>query len=103
VLLLTAADADLQAEAELIELLWRSAPKLTLAHDVSDGGLEVALAEAALWSGIGAEIHLPDEPAVGAAIVACAPGTLGGLRIGKVGGSKLLGRKLDDLRAEWST
>jgi phosphoribosylformylglycinamidine synthase len=103
VLLLSAAGADLQAEAELIELLWRSAPRLTLAHDVSDGGLEVALAEAALWSGVGADVELPDEPAVGAAIVSCPPGTLAGLRIGKVGGSKLLGRSLVAIREEWST
>jgi phosphoribosylformylglycinamidine synthase II len=36
---------------ELIAWLWRTAPKLSLAHDVSDGGLRLALAEASNWSG----------------------------------------------------
>jgi phosphoribosylformylglycinamidine synthase len=44
-------DAEwLAAEAELIELVWRAAPGLSLVHDVSDGGLEVALREMADWS-----------------------------------------------------
>jgi phosphoribosylformylglycinamidine synthase len=103
VMLLTAAEVDLEAEAELVELLWRTAPKLSLAHDLSDGGLAVALAEAALWSGIGASVELPDEPLAGAAIVACAPGAVRGLQIGTVGGSKLLGRTLGELREEWAS
>ena len=53
------AAIDLAAEARLVEFLWRAAPLLSLAHDVSDGGLDVALAEAALWSGVGAELDLP--------------------------------------------
>jgi phosphoribosylformylglycinamidine synthase len=94
-------DLDLEAEAALVELLWRTAPKASLVHDVSDGGLGVALAEAALWSGVGADLDLPEEPLAGAAIVA---GTdVDGIRIGTVGGQKLLGRKLADLRAEWRT
>jgi phosphoribosylformylglycinamidine synthase II len=36
---------------ELISWLWRAAPKLSLAHDVSDGGLAEALAEASAFSG----------------------------------------------------
>ena len=32
---------------------------LTAAHDVSDGGLAVALAEMAIASGIGAEVQMP--------------------------------------------
>jgi phosphoribosylformylglycinamidine synthase subunit PurL len=44
-------DAErLAAEAELIELVWRAAPGLSLVHDVSDGGLELALREMADWS-----------------------------------------------------
>jgi phosphoribosylformylglycinamidine synthase subunit PurL len=41
----------LAAEAELIGLVWRAAPGLSLVHDVSDGGLEMALREMADWSG----------------------------------------------------
>jgi phosphoribosylformylglycinamidine synthase II len=36
---------------ELIGWLWRAAPTLSLAHDVSDGGLAEALAEASAFSG----------------------------------------------------
>jgi phosphoribosylformylglycinamidine synthase len=91
---------DLAAEARLIEFLWRAAPLLSLAHDVSDDGLDVALAEAALWSGVGAEVDLP---AAGGAVIACAPSEverLGGvplLEIGVVGGDRLLGFRLDEL------
>jgi phosphoribosylformylglycinamidine synthase subunit PurL len=38
-------------ELELIAWLWRAAPELSLAHDVSDGGLAHALAEASRFSG----------------------------------------------------
>ena len=41
----------LAAEAELVELVSQAAPGLSLVHDVSDGGLEVALREMADWSG----------------------------------------------------
>jgi phosphoribosylformylglycinamidine (FGAM) synthase-like enzyme len=81
-----------------------AAPLLTLAHDVGDQGLEAALAEAALWSGCGAQIELPEEPVGGAAVLACAPGDvelLGskGLRvIGAAGGDELLGFSLGELR-----
>jgi phosphoribosylformylglycinamidine synthase II len=46
---------DLDAEAELIELVWRAAPGLSLVHDVSDGGVETALREMAEWSGLGSD------------------------------------------------
>ncbi len=36
-------ELDLAAEAELIRWTWKAAPLLTLAHDVSTGGLEAAL------------------------------------------------------------
>jgi len=37
--------------APLVRFVWENAARFSLAHDVSDGGLEVALAEAASWSG----------------------------------------------------
>jgi phosphoribosylformylglycinamidine synthase subunit PurL len=37
--------------AALIRFVWQNAERFSLAHDVSDGGLEVAVAEAAAWSG----------------------------------------------------
>ena len=36
---------------ELISWLWRAAPRFSLAHDVSDGGLAEALGEASAFSG----------------------------------------------------
>jgi phosphoribosylformylglycinamidine synthase len=98
------AAIDLATEARLIEFLWGAAPLLSLAHDVSDGGLDVALAEAALWSGLGAEIDLPEG---GAAVIACGPDEvdrLGGValrEVGVVGGERLLGFKLDELGKAW--
>ena len=91
------APLDLPAEAALIEFLWRSAPLLSFAHDVSEGGLAVCLAEAAIASGMGAELDVPDDRVSmfgeggGQAVVACAPEeaeTLTGVplqRIGTVG------------------
>ncbi len=35
----------------LVEFVWRHAHLFSLAHDVSDGGLALALREAAAWSG----------------------------------------------------
>ena len=53
--------------AALVEFLWRAAPLLSLAHDVAAGGLAVALAEAGLWSGVGAELELRTTPRAGSA------------------------------------
>jgi phosphoribosylformylglycinamidine synthase subunit PurL len=104
------ARLDLLAEAALVEFLWRAAPQCSLVHDVSAGGLAVALAEAALHSGIGAEVALPDDPRAwfgeggGQAVLACAPHVvdrLGGVplrRLGVAGGSHLLGLSVDELR-----
>jgi phosphoribosylformylglycinamidine synthase II len=104
------ARLDLAAEAALVEFLWRAAPQCSLVHDVSAGGLATALAEAALHSGIGAEVTLPDDPRAwfgeggGQAVLACAPemvDRLGGVpirRLGAVGGETLLGIGLDELR-----
>ena len=52
----TPAPLDLEAEARSISFLWQAAPLCTLVHDASEGGLAVCLAEAALFSGCGAEL-----------------------------------------------
>jgi phosphoribosylformylglycinamidine synthase II len=109
VLLAQVPALELAAEAALVRFLWRAAPILSLAHDVGDQGLEAALAEAAIWSGVGATVELPDEPEGGAAVLACAPGdvarlgTKGFQRIGTVGGDDLLGHPLEKLREAWLT
>ncbi len=104
------ARLDLAAEAALVEFLWRAAPQCSFVHDVSHGGLAVALAEAALHSGIGAEVALPEDPRAwfgeggGQAVLACAPEVvdrLGGVplrRLGLAGGDRMLGHDLDTLR-----
>jgi phosphoribosylformylglycinamidine synthase II len=53
-------EVDLEAERRLIDLLVRVAQEglLSSAHDVSDGGLAVALAESAMTGGIGADVRL---------------------------------------------
>jgi phosphoribosylformylglycinamidine synthase len=43
------------AGADLVRFVWEHAETFSLAHDVSDGGLELALQEAAAWSGTGLE------------------------------------------------
>ena len=53
--------------------------RLTASHDVSEGGLAVALAELALWSGLGARVELEEDAVAwfgeggGQAVVACRP------------------------------
>jgi phosphoribosylformylglycinamidine synthase len=107
------AALDLRAEAALVRFLWRAAPLLSLAHDASDGGLAVALAEAALASGVGAELELPEDAVAlfgeggGQAVLACAPddvarlGERGLTRLGVVGGETICGVALEELRAAW--
>jgi phosphoribosylformylglycinamidine synthase II len=92
VLLATApGDLDLTAEAALVRYLWKAAPVLTLAHDVSDGGLPQALREAAEYSGVEAQVELPEPALGGQVLLACAPenvdrlGSKGLQRIGTVG------------------
>jgi phosphoribosylformylglycinamidine synthase len=109
----TAPPLDLAAEAALVRFLWRNAPRLSLAHDASEGGLAVALAEAALWSGIGARLELPDDASRlfgeggGQAVIACAPEDLPALegvplrRLGVVGGGEIMGLPLERLAAAW--
>jgi phosphoribosylformylglycinamidine synthase len=108
------AQLDLTAEAALVEFLWRAAPLCSLVHDVSEGGLAVALAEAAIHSGSGAELELPDDPRAwfgeggGQAVVACRPeivDRLGGVplrRLGVVRGERLLGSTVRELKEAWA-
>ncbi len=115
----TPAPLDLAAEARLISFLWHAAPLATLTHDASEGGLAVCLAEAAIFSGLGAALDLRDDPVElfgevgGRAIVACAPAAASELesvaaglgvplrRVGEVGGGTLLGVELQRLRSAW--
>jgi phosphoribosylformylglycinamidine synthase subunit PurL len=79
VLLASSPDGSLAAEAALIRFLWKAAPLLNLSHDVGTGGIAVALAEAAAWSGgLVAEVELPADHGsrLGAAILACRPGLI---------------------------
>ena len=55
-------------EVELITWLWRAAPRLSLAHDVSDGGLAHALAKASRFSRH--ELTAEDDAPYGSVIVA---------------------------------
>jgi len=100
------APLDLQAEAGLVRTLHEIAPRCSLVHDVSEGGLAVALAEAAIASGIGAELDFDDDPLTlfgeggGRAILASSE-ELPFLRMGSVAGSTLLGVPIDQLRRAW--
>jgi phosphoribosylformylglycinamidine synthase len=97
-------------EGALVHFLWRSAHRLSAAHDLSDGGLAVALAELAVHSGVGAEVDVGSDATAwfgegaGRAVVACAPEAVEELagaplrQIGVVGGGRLLGVPLEKLR-----
>ena len=113
------APLDLDAEARLVSFLWQAAPLASLVHDASEGGLAVCLAEAAIFSGLGAALDLRDDPVElfgevgGRAIVACAPDDAREIealaaesgvptrRVGEVGGGTLLGVELQRLRGAW--
>jgi phosphoribosylformylglycinamidine synthase II len=103
---------DVRSEIALVRFATRVAPRASLLHDVAEGGLAVALAEAALWSGVGASLDLDDDPLTlfgevgGQVIVALPsvqvePGPTGSevelRRIGTVGGDTLLGISLAEL------
>ncbi len=104
---------DLASEIALIRHASRVAPRATLVHDAAEGGLAIALAEAALWSGLGATLDLDDEPLtlfgeVGGQVIVALPSDqvepdpTGGedvdvRRIGTVGGDALLGVPLAEL------
>jgi phosphoribosylformylglycinamidine synthase len=107
---------DLRAEAALVRYVTAVAPRCSLAHDVSEGGLAVALAEAALHSGIGAHLDLPLDlvtlfgEGCGQVVLALPSeqvetDPLGSdvavRRIGEVGGDEVLGVALERLRAAW--
>jgi phosphoribosylformylglycinamidine (FGAM) synthase-like enzyme len=92
VLVATAPGAlDLAAEAALIRFVWKAAPLLTLAHDVSRRGVAQAVHEAAEHSGVAAEVELPEPADGGRVLLACAAenvarlGSKGLQQIGTVG------------------
>ena len=108
----TTPSLDLGREAALLQVLGQAAAGrlLSSAQDVSGGGLAVALAECAMWSGLGAELTLPIglPPAValfgespGRVVVSVAPARWRDLaavcsehgvvclRLGTVGGERL--------------
>ncbi len=106
------ASLDLASEAALVRHASVVAQHASLVHDVAEGGLAVSLAEAALWSGLGAELDLEDDPLTlfgevgGQVIVAVSPGQVEPdptgaevdvRRIGTVGGGELFGMPLAEL------
>jgi phosphoribosylformylglycinamidine synthase len=103
------AELDLEAEAALVRLLTETAPRCSFVHDAAEGGLAIALTEAAVYSGLGAELSLDlgDPVALfgeggGGAILASAE-ELDLPRIGTVGGSAILGVEVEDLRHAYET
>jgi phosphoribosylformylglycinamidine synthase len=105
-------EVDLPAEARLVNLLVALAAheKLASAHDVSDGGLAVALAECAMQGNLGAVVELDSDlrpsallfgESTGRAIVSVPPSSEAAVRtaaeqsrvpfrvIGTVGGDRL--------------
>jgi phosphoribosylformylglycinamidine (FGAM) synthase-like enzyme len=68
------------AAADLVRFVWQRSATFSLAHDVSDGGLELALQEAAAWSRADPKVVTRDEvdgheDRAAAVVVAVAPGT----------------------------
>jgi phosphoribosylformylglycinamidine synthase len=103
---------DVGSEVALVHWAKRIAGRATLVHDVSEGGLAVALAEAALWSGLGAALALEDDALtlfgeVGGQVLAALPAgqvepdptgsELEVRRIGTVGGDEIFGISLAEL------
>jgi phosphoribosylformylglycinamidine synthase subunit PurL len=101
-------------EAALVRFLADASPFLTSAHDASEGGLAVALAEAALAAGIGADVDIGRDvtrwfgEGGGQAVVTCRPEDVSHLpdgvplrKVGVVGGDALLGIALTELRAAY--
>jgi len=107
----------LEEEAVLVRWLGENAPTLTLAHDVGCGGADVALAEAALWSGVGLELEAELPPNTRAIVASaeqvtdCYLETLGNkpsqqvtdCYLGTVGGGSVLGVSLEELRLAWES
>jgi phosphoribosylformylglycinamidine synthase subunit PurL len=99
---------DLAAEKKLGRLVQKlvSLGKVTAVHDVSDGGLLVAIAEMALAGGIGAKLDLLNvKNAFGedqGRYIVTAPKKSdieGAFQIGTTGGTSVAGATLTDLRA----
>jgi len=103
---------DLASECALVRHATRAGRHASLVHDAAEGGLAVALAEAALWSGVGAELDLDDEPLtlfgeIGGQVIVAVPagqvepdptgGEIDVRRIGTVGGDALFGIPLEEL------
>ncbi len=105
-----APSLDLDREVALAQTLQSGVG--SYAHDLSDGGLAVALAEMCIASGVGADVTLPAgvDPLWGLfgestarAIVTCRPDeapALGGVVLGTVGGSRLCVRDVLDVRVD---
>jgi phosphoribosylformylglycinamidine synthase subunit PurL len=88
ILLVCVPPHDLEAQADLIRFLWRSAPLLSLAHDVGQAGTAAAIEEMAVWSGHEPEVDVrPDPGETPAAIVACGRENVPrlGLRLTEIG------------------
>jgi phosphoribosylformylglycinamidine synthase II len=104
---------DLGAEAALIRFLWRSSTVLTCSHDASEGGLAVALSEAAMHAGLGVLLELEDDAVAwfgeggGQAVVSVSADDASILesvphrRLGVVGGDKLFGIPVGELAAAY--
>jgi phosphoribosylformylglycinamidine synthase len=109
------AELDLEAEAALIRFLWKNNRYFSLAHDVSEGGLAVCLAECAISSGVGARLELSADPVDlfgeggGLAVCACAREHMRELEtngvtlreLGIVRGGTICNVALDELRNAW--
>jgi len=117
---------DLAAERSLALLLAEGVGLLTSAHDVSDGGVAQALAEAALRHGVGVSVSLADDVFLGLfaesaarAVVTVAESDVSALtelaerydvplaRLGATGGDALVVEgqfsvPLDELREAWT-
>jgi phosphoribosylformylglycinamidine synthase II len=111
-----AASLALGSEACLIDYVWRAAPRCSLVHDAAEGGLAVALAEAAIFSGVGAALDLDEDvetlfgELTGQVVLAMSPDQVEVApagsevlirRIGVVGGHSLLGVPVAELRRAW--
>jgi phosphoribosylformylglycinamidine synthase II len=102
---------ELATEAAIVRALWRAAPSVSAAHDASEGGLAVALAELAIASGIGARIELEQDALTwfgeggGQAVVALSADDASVLeavphrQLGVVGGDRLLDVPVHELAA----
>jgi phosphoribosylformylglycinamidine synthase len=97
-------EPDLPAERRLHEFLAAAAEKRLLrsAHDVSEGGVAIAIAESAILGGIGVDAPDPGEPFAegdGRAVISARPGHVAELeslagdlplrRVGTVGGERI--------------